>query len=285
MISTKKPLDVLHMDLFGPSRIASLAGNFYALVIVDDYSRYSWTPFLAYKNDAYKAFKKLAKVLQNENGCCVKSIRSDHGGEFQNAMFERFCEKHGISHTFLAPMTPQQNGVVERKNRSLEELVRTMLNESKLPKYLWTNAVYTAGYVLNRTLIRPILKKTPYEMYKGRKPCVGHLRVFECKCFILNNGKYNLGKFDGKSDERIHIGYALNGHAYQIFNKRFLIVEESMHVMFDESDNYMPKPVSDDLECDDLRTVLHKNDLIDIDVNDSHAIKKEGGPSKHAGFV
>ena len=91
VVSTKKPLDVLHIDLFGPSRIASLAGNLYALVIVDDYSRCTWTLFLAYKNDAYKAFKKLAKVLQNENGCCVKSTRSDHGREFQNAKFERFC--------------------------------------------------------------------------------------------------------------------------------------------------------------------------------------------------
>ena len=124
------------MDLFGPSRIASLVGNLYPLVIVDDYSRYTWTLFLAYKNDAYKAFKKLAKVLQNENGCCVKSIRSDHEGEFQNAKFERFCEKHGISHSFSALRTLQRNDVVERKNRSLEELVRTMLNESKLAKYL-----------------------------------------------------------------------------------------------------------------------------------------------------
>jgi len=168
----------------------------------------------------------LAKVLQKENGCCVKSICSDHGGEFQNAKFERFCEKHGISHSFSAPRTPQQNGVVEGKNRSLEELVRNMLNESKLPKYFWPDAVYTAAYMLNRTLIRPILKKTPYELYKGRKPCVSHLRVFGCKCFVRNNGKDNLGKFDAKSDEAIHIGYGLNGHAYRVFNKRLLTVEE-----------------------------------------------------------
>jgi len=274
IISTKKPLDVLHMDLFGPSRVASLAGNLYALVIVDDYSRYTWTLFLAYKNDAYKAFKKLAKVLQNENGCCVKSIRSDHGGEFQNAKFERFCEKYGIQHSFLAPRTSQQNGVVERKNRSLEELARTMLNESKLLKYFRADAVYAAAYVLNRTLIRPILKKTSYELYKGRKPSVSHLRVFGCKCFVLNNGKDKLGKFDAKSNEGIHIGYALNGHAYRVFNKRFLTVEESMHVVFDESDNYMPKPVSDDLECDDLRSVLHKNELIHINGDKSHVVKE-----------
>jgi len=97
----------------------------YALVVVNDYSRFTWTFFLAHKNDAYNAFKKLAKVLQNENGCCIKSIRSDHEGEFQNARFERFCEKHGISHTFSALRTPQQNGVVERKNRSLEDLFGT----------------------------------------------------------------------------------------------------------------------------------------------------------------
>ena len=94
-----------------------MAGNLYALVVVDDYSRFTWTLFLAHKNDAYNAFKKLAKVLHNENSCCIKSIRSDHGGEFQNARFERFCEKHGISHSFSAPRTLQQNGVVERKNR------------------------------------------------------------------------------------------------------------------------------------------------------------------------
>ena len=89
-------------------------------------------------------------------------------------------------------MTPQQNGVVERKNRSQKELARTMLNESNLSKYFCTDAVYTTFYVLNRTLIRPILNKTPYELYKGRKPNISHLRVFGCKCFILNNSKANL---------------------------------------------------------------------------------------------
>jgi len=109
----------------------------------------------------------------------------------------------GIKHNFSAPRTPQQNGVVERKNRSSEELARTMLNETGLPKYLWADAVSTTCYVLNRVLIRPILKKTPYELFRGRKPNLSHLKVFGCKRFILNNGKDNLGKFDSKSDEGI----------------------------------------------------------------------------------
>ena len=100
------------MDLFGPSRTRSFGGNVYALVIIDDFSRYTWTFFLVHKSDAFKAFKKYAKQTQNEKSITIASIRSDHGGEFQNALFEEFCGEHGISHNFSEPRTPQQNGVV-----------------------------------------------------------------------------------------------------------------------------------------------------------------------------
>ena len=161
-------------------------------------------------------------------------MRSDHGGEFQNELFEKFCEENGIMHNFSAPRTPQQNGVVERKNRSLEELARTMLNEYKVPKYCWADAVSTTCYVLNRMLIRPILKMTLYELFKGRKPNVAHLKISGCKCFILNNVKENLGKFDSKANEAIFLGYSLTSKVYRVFNRRTLNVEESMHVVFDE---------------------------------------------------
>jgi len=159
--------------------------------------------FLTAKNDTFHAFKRLAKMLENEKSSKIVSIRSDHGGEFQNEKFEHFCEKHGINHKFSAPRTPQQNGVVERKSMSVEELARTMLNENSLSKYFWADVVNTACYVLNRVLIRPILKKTPYELFKGRRPVLSHLKVFGCKCFILNNGKESLGKFDAKADEGV----------------------------------------------------------------------------------
>ena len=89
-----------------------------------------------------------------------------------------FCEKHGVKHHFSTPRTPQQNGVVERQNRSLEELYRTMLNENLLPKYFWADAVNTTSYMLNHVLIRPILKKTPYELFKGRRSVFSHLKGF-----------------------------------------------------------------------------------------------------------
>ncbi|KAH9698504.1 Integrase catalytic domain-containing protein [Citrus sinensis] len=233
-ISTSKPLELLHIDLFGPSRYASLNGKYYAFVIVDDYSRYTWVLFLANKDDALDAFKVLCKKLQNEKGHGIVCIRSDHGGEFENHAFESFCNNLGIEHQFSSPRTPQQNGVVERKNRSIQEMARTMLNENALPKYFWAEAVNTACYVLNRVLIRPNLNKTPYELWKDRKPNIGYFKVFGCKCFVLNT-KDNLGKFDSKSDVGIFLGYSNSSKAYRVYNKRTLVVEESMHVTFDES--------------------------------------------------
>ena len=110
-----------------------------------------------------------------------------------------------------------------------------MLSEYKLPKYFWAEAVNTACYVLNRVNIRAKANKTPYELLKGKTPNLVHLHVFGCKYFILNNGKNILGKFDAKADEGIFLGYSSIGHAYRIFNRRTLLVEESVHVSFDES--------------------------------------------------
>ena len=109
--------------------------------------------------------KSLLEGYKTQKNSNIGSIRSYHGREFQNEKFSKFCEKMGILHNFSAPRTPRQNGVVERKNRSLEELARTMLSESSLPKYFWADAVSTSCYVMNRVLIRPMLKETPYELF------------------------------------------------------------------------------------------------------------------------
>jgi len=261
VVSSLKPLELLHMDLSGPSRTMSLGGNYYALVIVGDFSRFTWTLFLESKSDAFSTFKKLARRFQNTKNNNIGLIRSDHGGEFQNEKFSKFCEKIGILHNYSAPRTPQQNGVVERKNRSLEELARTMLSESSLPKYFWADAISTSGYVMNRVLIRPILKKTPYELFNGRKKNINHLRVFGCNCFILNNGKENLWKFDEKADNGIFIGYSLNSHAYIIYNKRLMTVEEFVHVVFDEVDHKSIQISKNSDEEDEQNISLEKLDI------------------------
>ena len=144
-------------------------------------------------------FTPFCKIVQNEKkGYSISSIRSDHGREFENLGFNAFCGENGISHNFFAPRTPQQNGIVERRNRTLEEMARTMLCESNLPKYFWAEAINTSCYIINKAMIRPILKKTPYELFRERKLNISYFHPFGCKCFVLNNGKDNLGKFDAK---------------------------------------------------------------------------------------
>ena len=116
----------------------------------------------------------------------IKSIRSDYGGEFENESFELFCKMKGINHNFSFPRTPQLNGVIERKNRTLQECARTLLNGSTLPKHFWAEAVATACYVLNRVSIRPLTKSNPYGLFNGRKPNISYFKIFGSKCFILN---------------------------------------------------------------------------------------------------
>ena len=146
--------------------------------------------------------------------------------------------------------------MVERKNKSLEELAITILSESSLPKYFWADAVSTTCYVMNRVLIWPIMKKTPYELLNGRKPNIGNLKIFGCKCYILDNGKDNLGKFDDKEDIGIFLGYSLSSHAYRVYNKRLMTVEESVHVVFYETNNVDQGPMKVCAEEDEQNIFL-----------------------------
>ncbi|GKB75439.1 retrovirus-related pol polyprotein from transposon TNT 1-94 [Tanacetum coccineum] len=266
IVSTTRCLELLHMDLFGPSAVRSYRGNRYTLVIVDDYSRYTWTRFLKNKTKAFDQFKIFSKKIQNQLGCTIVSIRTDHGREFDNEVqFGEFCNANGITHNFSAPRTPQSNGVVERKNRTLQEMSRTMLNEQSLPQKFWCNAVDTSTYILNRILIRAILGKTPYEILRGRKPTLDYFRVFGSKCFILNTKDY-LTKFDPKSYEGVFLGYSQNSKAYIILNKHTRKIEESLNVTFDET----PPPsktsplVDDDLDEEEAIREIEKKNLENV---------------------
>lgn len=139
-------------------------------MIVYDFTRFTWILFLSQKEETIKFFVKFVKLIQNLLDFKVVTLRSDHGGECINHQYESFCNKNGIAHNFSCPHTQQQNGVVERKNRVLEELARIMISEMGFPKYFWVDSINTACRVLNRMLIRPILEKTTYDLLKGRKP-------------------------------------------------------------------------------------------------------------------
>jgi transposase InsO family protein len=157
----------------------------YVLVVVDNYSCYSWFFFLERKDEVFEHFQSLALRLNNEHPSCLKVIHSDNGTEFRNASFDEFCLEHGIDQQFSALRIPQQNGVVERKNRTLVELARTMLDEHRTPRRFWADAISTACYISNQIIFRLIPHLTPCELRFGRKPSVSHFRPFAWKCFVL----------------------------------------------------------------------------------------------------
>src|SRR6187455_2835609 len=234
VVTTKRPLELLHMDLFGPVAYISIGGSKYGLVIVDDFSRFTWVFFLSDKGETQEILKKFMRRAQNEFELKIKKVRSDNGTEFKNTGVEEFLGEEGIKHEFSVPYTPQQNGVVERKNRTLIEAARTMLDEYKTPDNFWAEAVNTACHAINRLYLHKIYKKTAYELLTGNKPKVDYFRVFGCKCFILNK-KVKSSKFAPRVDEGFLLGYASNAHGYRVFNNSTGLVEIAIDVTFDES--------------------------------------------------
>ncbi|KAK1661354.1 hypothetical protein QYE76_049513 [Lolium multiflorum] len=231
IVTTSRPLELLHLDLFGPSHYDTLGGSKYGLVIVDDYSRYSWVFLLKSKDETHREFIVFAKKAQRMYESEIKAIRTDNGTEFKNYTMREFVDDEGIKHEFSAPYTPQQNGVVERKNRTIIEMARTMLSEFNSPHNFWGEAISTAVHYSNRLFLRPLHNKTPYELLTGNKPNVMYIRVFGCKCLVKNN-KGKLGKFETRTIEGIFVGYAENSHAYRYYNRSTGTIEVSCDVEF-----------------------------------------------------
>jgi hypothetical protein len=188
-----------------------------------------------------------------------KNIRSDNGTEFKNSQIEGFLEEEGIKHEFSSPYTPQQNGVVERKNRTILDMARTILDEYKTSDWFWAEAVNTACYAINRLYLHRVLKKTSYELLTGKKPNVSYFRVFGSKCFILvKRGRKS--KFAPKVVEGFLLGYESNTRAYRVFNKSTGLVEVSCDIVFDETNGSQVEQVDlDELDDEEAPCVALRN--------------------------
>ncbi|GKD55532.1 retrovirus-related pol polyprotein from transposon TNT 1-94 [Tanacetum coccineum] len=223
--SINKCLHLLHMDINHEK---------YTLIIVNEYSRYTWVYFLKKKSQAPETIMSFIKRVENQNDIKVKQLRTDNGTEFRNNILINFCDEKGISQNFSSPYTPEQNGVAERKNRTLIEAARTMLSRSVFSKQYWTEALATACYTQNRSTIAKRHLKNPYEIFCKRIPNIDFLYVFGCLVFIHNH-KDHLGKFDEKADDGYFLGYSLVSKAFKVFNTRRQQTKETYHITFDES--------------------------------------------------
>ena len=233
MTNISETLQLIHMDLFGPENVMSMSRKRFALVMVDDYSKYTWVLFLHLKDETPQLIIDHVKKIELEANLLVRMIRSDNGTVFKNFVLNDFCIDKGISRQFLAPRTLQENGVVERKNRTLIEAARTMLSESRLPMYLWAKVVNTACYTQNRTLITKEHENTPYEIISNKKPTLKYFHVFGGKCFVLKYDEH-LGKFEAKASEGIFLGYSLESKAFRVYMIDHKKVIECLNVTFDD---------------------------------------------------
>nr|GEV18148.1 hypothetical protein [Tanacetum cinerariifolium] len=200
--SSNGSLNLLHLDLCGPMRVASIN-------------------------------EKISHNDSKKSSSPVITVRTDRGTEFLNKTLNAFFKEEGIQHQTSTSRTPEQNGVVKRQNRTLVEAARTMLSASQLPLFFWAEAIATACYTQNRSIIIPTHDKTPYHIINDRKPSIKHLHIFGCICHITRDGE-NLDKIKEKGDQCILVGYSTQSKGYRVYNKRTRMIVESIHIRFDE---------------------------------------------------
>ncbi|GJS63355.1 retrovirus-related pol polyprotein from transposon TNT 1-94 [Tanacetum coccineum] len=231
--ASNQPLYLLHMDLYGPMRVESINGKRYVLVLFDDYLRYTWVFFLHSKDEASDVIISFIKKTQVNLQLQVQRVRTDNGTEFKNKTLAKFFDEVGISQKFSATRTPQQNGVVERRNRTLVEDARTMLTFANLPLFLWAEAIATTCFIQNRPIIHKRFDKTPYELINKRKPNIKFFHVFGCRCYLLNDYD-DVGKLKVKGDIGVFVGYSKESVAFRVYNKRTRKIHGRVNVNFDE---------------------------------------------------
>nr|GEZ59264.1 hypothetical protein [Tanacetum cinerariifolium] len=234
--SSKRRLQLLHMDLCSPMRVESINGRKYVLVIVDDYSRYTWTHYLRSKDETPKVLIDFLRLVQRGLHAQVRIVRTDKGTEFLNITLHAYFASEGINHQTSVARTPEQNGIVERRNRTLVEDARTMLSAAKVPLFFWAKAITTACFTQNRSLIIPRHEKTPYHIINDRKLSVKFFHIFGSLCYIVKDGE-NLDKMKEK------------------------VIVETIHVNFNELPQMALDHVSSDPVPKCQRTTLEHNSL------------------------
>ena len=226
-VRSQNLLELIHTDICGPFKHQTICGNVYFITFIDDFSRYSYVSLLSEKSQALDAFKIFKSEVENQLERKIKTVRSDRGGEFygkytekgqQKGPFALYLQEHGIKAQYTTPYNPQQNGVAERKNRTLLNMVRCMMCTTGLPKFLWGEALKTANYICNRTPSKAI-EKTSFELWCGRKPSLHHCHVWGChaEARVYNP---NLSKLDSKSISCYFIGYPEKSKGYKLYSAK-----------------------------------------------------------------
>lgn len=199
-------LEIVHTNLCGPMHIRSLGGSYYILLFIDECTIFTWVYFLRNKSQTLKYFKEFRSMVEKHTGKSMRILPSDQGGEYKKSCVLKYCKDNGIQQQFTVLHTPQQNGVVERKNRTLVECARSMLKGKNLSNGFWAEAIHTRVYLKNSIPSRILYFKTPFEALFVYKPGVKNLRVFGSKDFA-HDPKEDRKKLNSKVIKGIFVGY------------------------------------------------------------------------------
>jgi transposase InsO family protein len=231
---SKGILDLIHSDVGGPMSVASVKGASYYVTFIDDFSRKTWIYFMKTKDEVFSHFRAFKAQVENMTGRKIKVLRTDNGGEFTSTEFIDFCKEAGIKREKTMAYNPQQNGVAERKNRSIISAVKAMMHDQSLPMFLWAEACNTTVYLQNRSPHRILEGKTPEEAFTGSRPEIGHLRIFGCPVYIHIPVEKRT-KLHPSGERGILVGYSEDSKAYRVFfpDQRKTVV--SRDVKFEEN--------------------------------------------------
>ena len=232
--SMSSPFALIHADLWGPAPIMSYTGFRYYLVLVDEFTKFTWTYLLKHKSDTFKVFTQFQAMINTQFSLPIKILRTNCGGEFTSTDFNQFFANNGILHQLSYPHTPQQNGVVERKHRHLIQCALALLSESKLLISYWSYAVFTATHLVNRLPTPNLKQKTPWELLFHIPPDISYLRSFGCQCFPLLT-PYTAHKLHPKTIPYVFLGYSSNTKGYLFLDPITKRVYTSKHVLFNET--------------------------------------------------
>ncbi|KAK9042849.1 hypothetical protein V6N11_071204 [Hibiscus sabdariffa] len=213
-------LGLIHSDVCGPMNTQTRGGYQYFITFTDDFSRYGYIYLMRHKSEALEKFKEFKNEVQNKHGKSIKALRSDRGGEYLSQDFDELLKECGIVSQLTPPGTPQWNGVSERRNRTLLDMVRSMMSHTELPTSFWGYALETAAFTLNRVPSKSV-QKTPHEMWNGKRPNMSFMKIWGCKAYV----KHQMStKLEPKSEKCTFVGYPKETKGYYFYNENKVFV-------------------------------------------------------------
>jgi hypothetical protein len=230
---SKEILDLIHSDVCGPMIVASLNGYLYYVLFIDDHCQKTWIYFLKTKDGVLARFQEFKTQVENLTERKIKVQRSDNGVQYTSKDFSDLCIEAGIKREYTVPYNPQQNGVVERKNRTIIEATKAMIHDQSLPMIMWAKASMTTIYVQNRSPHQILKNMTPEQAFTRVKPEVGHFRIFACPVYF-HIPKEKRSKLDPSGRKGTIVGYSESSKVYQIYIPGQRQIEVSRDVIFEE---------------------------------------------------